>query len=103
MGPLMSSKTPSASGLPAWTWIVPSAPVALLLLELLGAVSASSPLALAVAAVLLVAAVFASVHHAEVIALRAGEPFGSIILAISVAVIEVALLVSIMLSAKEGG
>jgi Ca2+:H+ antiporter len=41
--------------------------------------------------------------HAEVIALRVGEPFGSIILAISVTVIEVALLVSIMLSAKEGG
>ena len=58
---------------------------------------------LAVAGVFLVAAVFASVHHAEVIALRVGEPFGSIILAISVTVIEVALLVSIMLAAKEGG
>ena len=99
----MSPKTHSASELPAWTWIVPSASAALLLLILFGVVSSSSPLALAVAGVFLVAAVFASVHHAEVIALRVGEPFGSIILAISVTVIEVALLVSIMLSAKEGG
>ena len=95
----MSPKTHSASELPAWTWIVPSASAALLLLILFGVVSSSSPLALAVAGVFLVAAVFASVHHAEVIALRVGEPFGSIILAISVTVIEVALLVSIMLSA----
>ncbi len=51
---------------------------------------------------LLGAAVFASVHHAEIIALRVGEPFGSILLAIAVTVIEVALIVSIMVSAKDG-
>jgi Ca2+/H+ antiporter len=54
------------------------------------------------AAVLLVAAVFASVHHAEILAHRLGEPFGSIVLAVAVTVIEVALIVSIMLAAKEG-
>jgi Ca2+:H+ antiporter len=54
------------------------------------------------AALLLGAAVFASVHHAEMIALRASEPFGSIVLAVAVTIIEVALIVSIMLSAKEG-
>jgi Ca2+:H+ antiporter len=43
--------------------------------------------------------VFASVHHAEVVAHRVGEPFGTLVLAIAVTVIEVALIVSVMLSA----
>jgi Ca2+:H+ antiporter len=46
--------------------------------------------------------VFAAVHHAEVLALKLGEPFGSILLALAVTVIEVALIVSIMLSGAEG-
>ena len=46
-------------------------------------------LVLAVAAVFLVAAVLAAVHHAEVVAQRVGEPFGALILAIAVTVIEV--------------
>ena len=40
----------------------------------------------------------ASVHHAEVVAHRVGEPFGTLILAVSVTVIEVALIVSMMLA-----
>jgi Ca2+:H+ antiporter len=48
------------------------------------------------------ACVFASVHHAEVLALKLGEPFGSILLAVSVTVIEVGLIVSIMLSGTAG-
>jgi Ca2+:H+ antiporter len=55
------------------------------------------------AALLLFAAVFAAVHHAEIVALRVGEPFGSIVLAVAVTVIEVALIVSMMLAAKDGG
>jgi Ca2+:H+ antiporter len=42
--------------------------------------------------------VVASVHHAEVIAHRLGEPFGTLVLALAVTVIETALIVSIMLS-----
>jgi Ca2+:H+ antiporter len=38
------------------------------------------------------------VHHAEVIAERVGEPFGTIILAISITVIEVSIIVSLMMS-----
>jgi Ca2+:H+ antiporter len=53
------------------------------------------------AAVLLAAAVLAAVHHAEVVAHRVGEPFGSLILAVAVTVIEVALIVTIMLSAAD--
>jgi Ca2+:H+ antiporter len=48
----------------------------------------------------LVGAVFLAVRQAEVVAHRVGEPFGTLILAMSVTVIEVALIVSMMLSAK---
>jgi len=51
----------------------------------------------AVLAVALVAAVLTAVHHAEVVALRVGEPFGAILLALAVTVIELGLIVSIML------
>jgi Ca2+:H+ antiporter len=46
----------------------------------------------------LVAAVLAAVYHAEVIAHRVGEPYGSIVLAVAVTVIEVALIVTLMIS-----
>lgn len=54
-------------------------------------------------AALLIAAVINAVHQAEVIAHKTGEPFGTLILAVSVTIIEVALIVSIMLSAGVGG
>ena len=46
----------------------------------------------------LVGTVLAAVHHAEVIAERVGEPFGTLVLAVAVTVIEVALIVSLMLA-----
>lgn len=49
-------------------------------------------------AVLLAGAVLAAVHHAEVVAHRVGEPFGSLVLAVAVTVIEVALIVTLMAS-----
>ncbi len=57
----------------------------------------------AVAMVLLCGAIFAAVHHAEMIAARVGEPFGSIILAVAVTVIEVGLIVALMLASPDGG
>ncbi|MFI6143767.1 calcium:proton antiporter [Streptomyces griseus] len=54
----------------------------------------------ALATVVLAGAVLAAVHHAEVIAHRVGEPFGSLVLAIAVTIIEVALIVTLM---AEGG
>jgi Ca2+:H+ antiporter len=54
-------------------------------------------------AVLLIAAVINAVHQAEVIAHKTGEPLGTLVLAISVTIIEVALIVSIMLSAGADG
>ena len=58
-------------------------------------------LVIAVFAAALAGAVFAAVHHAEVVAHRVGEPFGTLVLAIAVTVIEVALIVSVMLGAPE--
>lgn len=57
----------------------------------------SVPVALLVA-VVLVAAVLTAVHHAEVVAHRVGEPFGSLLLAVAVTVIEVALIITLMTS-----
>ena len=53
----------------------------------------------AVAGVVLLATVFAAVYHAEVIAHRVGEPFGTLVLALAVTVIETALIVSVMIAA----
>jgi Ca2+:H+ antiporter len=49
---------------------------------------------------ILIGAVFASVHHADVIAHRTGEPYGTLILTVAVTVIEVALILSIMLAGE---
>jgi Ca2+:H+ antiporter len=49
-------------------------------------------------AMVLIATVFAAVYHAEVIAQRVGEPFGTLVLAIAVTIIEVALIVSVMIT-----
>jgi Ca2+:H+ antiporter len=51
--------------------------------------------------VILFGTVFAAVHHAEVIAHRIGEPFGTLLLTLSVTIIEVALIATIMLGEKE--
>lgn len=50
----------------------------------------------------LIGAVLAAVYHAEVVAHRVGEPFGSLLLAVAVTVIEVALIVTLMVSGGEG-
>ncbi|MDP2773428.1 MAG: ionic transporter y4hA, partial [Nocardioides sp.] len=50
----------------------------------------------------LVSAVLAAVHHAEVVAHKVGEPYGSLILAVAVTVIEVGLIVMLMTSGGEG-
>ena len=67
------------------------------------ATSASSSPALSIALpvvgiIVLLGVVFACVHHADVIAHRTGEPYGTLVLTIAVTVIEVALILSIMLA-----
>ena len=46
-------------------------------------------------------AVVAAVHHAELVAHRAGEPFGTLVLALAVTAIESSLIVSVMLAGGE--
>jgi Ca2+:H+ antiporter len=87
---------------PIWGWAAPASASLLLVLKFSGIVPSDAGLVLILAGLLLGGAVFAAVHHAEVLALRLGEPFGSILLAIAVTVIEVALIASIMLSGSVG-
>lgn len=89
-----ASGTDSAA-LPAWSIAVP---VAAAIVLGAGWGRALGPVLIAVVAIALVAAVLAAVHHAEVVAHRVGEPFGTLMLAVAVTVIEVALIVSMMLS-----
>jgi len=78
-----------------WPVFVPLA-AALLLVTLL-LVPLGTVLAV-LSALALVAAVLAAVHHAEVVAHRVGEPFGTLVLALAVTAIEVALIISLMLA-----
>ena len=55
-----------------------------------------------VGAILLFVTVLAAVHHAEVVAHKVGEPYGTIILAICITILEVGLIISFMLSGGEG-
>ena len=50
--------------------------------------------------VVLMAVVFATVYHADVIAHRTGEPYGTLVLTVAVTVIEVALILAIMLAGE---
>lgn len=56
----------------------------------------------ALVGIALIAAVIAAVHHAEVVAHRVGEPFGTLILAVAVTIIEVGLILMIMSTGKPG-
>ena len=85
------------SGLRRWTtWMPVIAMVALVLTW----GRHPGPLILALEAILLAGAVLSAVTHAEVIAHRVGEPFGSLVLAVAVTVIEVAMIVTLMISGK---
>lgn len=85
--------------MPVWTWLVPA----------IGASTLGAAIAAGVGAVLaaacaaaLVGTVVASVHHAEVVAHRVGEPFGTLVLAVSVTVIEASLILAIMFAGGVG-
>lgn len=88
--------TTPATVLPRWTIAAPF--VAWIVLGVAYAMPGHAVL-LALVGAALCAAVFTAVHHAEVVAHRVGEPFGTLVLAVAVTVIEVALIVSVMLSA----
>ncbi|MBO0608079.1 calcium:proton antiporter [Myceligenerans salitolerans] len=60
------------------------------------------PAVLVAIAAVLAGSVLAAVHHAEVVAHKVGEPYGSLILAVAVTVIEVGLIVMLMSSGGDG-
>lgn len=91
MSPAGSTRAPWWS----WTWQL----LALVILVADTIFGQSFPIA-AAEGVALVGTVFAAVYHAEVVAHRVGEPFGSLVLALAVTVIEVALIVSAMIAGE---
>src|SRR6185437_13155550 len=81
----------------AWAW-----PLFAWLMIAVSAIAGAGGLITAIDALALIATVFAAVYHAEVVAHRTGEPFGTLVLAVAVTVIEVALIVSVMIAVPTG-
>ncbi|WP_306349767.1 calcium:proton antiporter [Flavobacterium sp. '19STA2R22 D10 B1'] len=79
--------------LPLWTVLFPIVAVLLFIFS-----GSESGWFAGVLGAILIASVLSAVHHAEVIAHKVGEPFGTIILALAITVIEVSLIVSLMIS-----
>jgi Ca2+:H+ antiporter len=84
------------AGLPLWTILAPI--IAGIVLGAAGFAVGASGIFVAVIALALAGSVFAAVHHAEVVAHRVGEPYGTLVLALAVTLIEVALIVSLMIA-----
>ena len=84
---------------PLWTLALPIIGALILILSKVAPGLPGSTLLLIAA---LMGSVIAAVHHAEVIAHKVGEPFGTLVLALAVTIIEVALIVSMMLAGGEG-
>ena len=85
----------TAQRIPWWAWTWPLVACIVLVLQFFlgsgGALAAAEIFAL-------ITTVFAAVYHAEVVACRVGEPFGTLVLALAVTIIEVALIVSMMIT-----
>lgn len=79
----------------SWFWLLPVLGWLVLAAYLAGF---SSPL---LTGAVLVGVIVAAVHHAEVVAHRIGEPFGTLILALAVTVIESGMIISLMLANRE--
>jgi len=86
----------TSNRIPWWAWAWPVLAWVVLAGTILGF---SGAITNVIAAAILIATVFAAVYHAEVIAHRTGEPFGTLVLALAVTIIEAALIVSVMLTA----
>src|SRR5271170_7218336 len=91
-----SSMAVTPNRIPWWAWAWPLLACIVLVLQFVRG-SSGGPLAVA-EAFALIATVFAAVYHAEVVAHRVGEPFGTLVLALAVTIIEVALIVSMMIT-----
>ncbi|HEY1173809.1 MAG TPA: ionic transporter y4hA [Verrucomicrobiae bacterium] len=83
---------------PVWTWLIPVLALITLILTLITGVSTVTALICSAA---LAGAVFVAVHHAEVVAHRVGEPFGTLVLALAVTAIESSLILSMMMAGGQ--
>ncbi len=92
------SDAPARSPLLTWTTVAPALAMVALVLTWGRDVGA---VVLVIVAILLGAAVLAAVQHAEIVAHHVGEPYGSLILAVAVTVIEVGLIVTLMISSTS--
>ncbi len=88
---------------PVWSILVPVVGILAASITVLNLLNTGNSIAAVALAVLLGACVFASVHHAEIIAAKTGEPYGSIVLALAVTVLELGLILSLMIAAPDGG
>ena len=61
-----------------------------------------NPIVNLLAGLFLIGGIMAAVHHAEVVAHRVGEPYGTIILAVAVTLLEASIIVSLMLAGGSG-
>lgn len=98
MAPVAAGTGRRGGGLAAlrqWTTFVPL--LSLVVLASLWTVKPGTAVLVALSP-LLAGSILAAVHHAEVVAHRVGEPFGSLVLAVAVTVIEVGLIVMLMVS-----
>ena len=84
---------------PLWTVAVP---IAAMLILGMYALNSTFPGVVILLSLGLIGSVVTAVHHAEVIAHKVGEPFGTLVLALAVTIIEVALIVSMMMSGGNG-
>jgi Ca2+:H+ antiporter len=82
--------------LSSWTWVAPLAGVACLIF------GTAIPFPSLLVGIVMIGAVLAAVHHAELIAHKVGEPFGTFLLALAVTIIEVGLILTLMLQNNEG-
>ena len=85
--------------MPIWTWLVPALSFGVLIAAGIAGVGA---VVATLCGVAILGTVIAAVHHAEVIAHRVGEPFGTLILALAVTVIEASLILSMMIVGGDG-
>ena len=84
--------------MPVWTWLAPALSIALVVIASMAGVGLFIA---ALCAIGLIGSVIAAVHHAEVVAHRVGEPFGTLVLAVAVTVIEVSLILSMMFAGGD--
>ena len=95
----------SAHPVPRSSWMFPASAVAFVAVTAGLGIGFTPSVAGLVFSVVLLAilfgTVFAAVHHAEVIAHKIGEPYGTLLLTLSVIIIEVAVIATIMIGDKS--